>query len=124
MNLALLSETDAITEEDRRAILHEFGHVLGLIEEHLNPKADLPWNKEEVYATLSGPLSNWSQNQIDFNRFRKFKPGELPDYREFDPEAVMNTDLPRNFFEHDIQIRRGLVLSRSDKAFVARLYPR
>ena len=75
---------------DRRSILHEFGHVLGLIHEFNNPKANIPWNKELIYRELSGPPNFWPTSTIDANIFTKISAGKLGDYREFDPHSVMN----------------------------------
>src|SRR5688572_13852372 len=42
----LTADTD--DRECERVVLHEFGHVLGLIHEHQSPKAKLDWKKKEV----------------------------------------------------------------------------
>jgi hypothetical protein len=124
MNLGWLSSGAEVTVEDRKLILHEFGHVLGLVEEHLNPNADLAWDKDAVYAALYAPPNRWSKEQVDANLFRKPELRGFPDYREFDPDSVMNMDLAASFFTAKVEIRRGAALSKSDKEFVAQLYPR
>ena len=124
MNLGWLSSGPEVTVEDRKLILHEFGHVLGLVEEHLNPKADLAWDKDAVYAALYAPPNRWSKEQVDANLFTKPELRGFPDYREFDPDSVMNMDLAASFFTEMVEIRRGAALSKSDKEFVAQLYPR
>ena len=47
--------------EFRRAVLHEFGHVLGLVHEYQNPNADIPWNKAAVIKLMSGPPNYWDR---------------------------------------------------------------
>ena len=52
-------------EEDiRSVVLHEFGHALGAIHEHLSPMADIPWDRDAVYKDLSGPPNNWDRAKI------------------------------------------------------------
>lgn len=53
----------------RESVLHEFGHVLGLIEEHQNPRADIHWNKEEIFKIFQGPPNFWSREQIEVGFF-------------------------------------------------------
>lgn len=45
-------------------ILHEFGHMLGLIHEHVRPDVNIQWNISEISAALSGPPNYWC---IDWN---------------------------------------------------------
>jgi hypothetical protein len=41
--------------EYSRVVPREFGHVLGLISEQMNPDVQIAWNKEVIYHELSGP---------------------------------------------------------------------
>ncbi len=108
---------------DRHSVLHEFGHVLGLIEEHQNPKANIPWNRDLIIRELSGPPNSWDKQTIEMNVFRKISVDELPPYRDFDPKSVMNmTFAPA--WTGGVVIQGGEELSDGDKAFVAKLYPR
>jgi serralysin len=108
---------------DRRTILHEFGHVLGLIEEHQNPKADIAWKRDLIIHELSGPPNNWSKETIEQNVFRKFSSDELPRYRDFDAKSIMTMFFPA-FWTGGIVVGGGYELSESDKAFIGKLYPR
>jgi hypothetical protein len=107
----------------RRAILHEFGHALGLIEEHSNPRATIPWKKELIYRELSGPPNNWDRNTIDATVFGKISASELGEYRDFDPKSVMMMTVSPSW-TGGIAMGEGNDLSDSDKALVARIYPR
>lgn len=111
------SPTMNLDPADQRNVLHEFGHVLGLIEELQNPKARIPWNKERVYRDLS----SMSRDEVDRLYF------SLPDYspgeREFDPKSVMTHAVPPEWVK-GTKIPGGDELSASDKQLASQLYPR
>lgn len=108
---------------DQRTILHEFGHVLGLIEEHLNPRAKIPWNKDIVYRELSGPPNFWNKSLIEAHVFAQASATQLGEYREFDPYSIMTMPVPKKW-TGGLTLGGGEDLSASDKALVARIYPR
>ena len=119
MNFGWLTP-DTPDAEYSQVVLHQFGHALGLIEEHQNPNAHLPWNKEKVYAYLTGPPNYWDKEQVDYEIFKKYN---FKDYREFDPKSVMMYAFPRELFTTDFETGINTVLSDSDKSFIAKLYP-
>lgn len=123
MNLGQLSASSNSNANDRKLILQEFGHMLGLINEHQNPNASLPWDKEAVYAKMTGPPNYWTTNMVDQSILFPGIPTEFPDYREFDPKSIMNMAFPSEFFTDSTVIETNSELSDSDKAFVAQLYP-
>ena len=63
---------------DRRTVLHEVGHVLGLIEEHQNPKADIAWDRERITRDLSGPPNFWDLETIERVVFQKVPVDQVP----------------------------------------------
>jgi hypothetical protein len=50
--------------ETRNAILLYFGHAIGLLKEHQNPDAEIPWDAESVYRHFAGPPRNWPRERI------------------------------------------------------------
>lgn len=107
---------------ERLTVLHEFGHLLGLIHEHQNPKANLDWAVDQVFSEFTGPPNNWSREQIDRVLIRPAS-NDYDDYREFDQNSVMSFALPSRFFNDGVGIRPRRVLSDSDKKLISRLYP-
>ena len=105
-------------------VLHEFGHVLGLIHELQNPNAKNVVNWDVVYTKAAEPPNNWSRETVD-QMLRP--PKELPPaYRDkpFDPNSVMISDLPDDWLVDGLYITPGSTLSQGDKKFIARVYPR
>lgn len=121
MRLGVLS--DGISgEEFRFTVLHEFGHVLGLLHETQNPNADIAWNRDVVYREYSGPPNHWSRSQIERQFFER---DAIPrtGYRAFDAQSVMWYQLPDKLFVRPPVQRNSAELSAGDKAFSALLYP-
>lgn len=108
---------------DQRTALHELGHVLGLIEEQLNPRAKISWNKELIYREQSGPPNFWTRQQIDAHLFTPVPASDLGTYRDFDPQSIMMTAFPAHW-TNSFKSQGGNDLSESDKALVARIYPK
>lgn len=109
--------------EEARTYLHEFGHAIGLIEEHQNPAANIKWNTELVYLELSGPPNNWPRETIDSRVLKKVAANELGDYRAFDPLSIMTMAFSSSW-TGGVAIGNSKQLSESDKALVGRLYPK
>jgi serralysin len=104
----------ASSEQEMAAVvLHEFGHVLGLLSEQENPNANIVWNKDLIARDLKGRLP-----------FRKRSLVEFPGYREFDPGSVMMEPFPARWVDYRLSGKRNAALSASDKRFIAILYPR
>jgi hypothetical protein len=113
-----------MSDADRnRAVLHEFGHTLGLVHEWQMPDAAIPWNKEAVYRYYGKPPYEWDKATIDMNFFEKYKPTQFP-HKPFDPQSIMNLPIPKEFTMNGIAIGLNNELSDLDKEYIARLYPR
>ncbi|KAK7682145.1 hypothetical protein QCA50_014732 [Cerrena zonata] len=55
----------------RQIVLHEFGHVLGCVHEHQQPKANIKWDKDRVYTAFGGH-SKKKRDLIDVNIFEHY----------------------------------------------------
>ncbi|QBE66580.1 M12 family metallopeptidase [Pseudoduganella lutea] len=106
----------------RENVLHEFGHAIGLIEEHQNPRATIRWNKDEIMKELTGPPNFWSVAQIEEKVFRKVPLREVGEYRDFDPRSIMTFAFPASQ-TGGVAIGGATDLSESDRQLVRRLYP-
>ncbi|MBX3012118.1 MAG: hypothetical protein KF832_11460 [Caldilineaceae bacterium] len=109
-------------DEVRRVVLHEFGHAIGLIHEHQNPAAAIPWNTKAVYDYYAGPPNNWSREQVEVNLFRTYA-AELTQHSAFDPQSIMLYPIPAEFTTDGSSVGWNQTLSVVDRAYVAAWYP-
>jgi len=122
--MALIEPVDGgVDKAFRSAVLRHFGFVLGLINEHSNPRATIKWDKEAVYRYYSAPPYNWTKQVVDANLFAKFS-SISPFYREFDPDSVMMLPIPDLLTLDAFEASANSELSPGDKELVAKLYPR
>jgi hypothetical protein len=121
MNFGWLDHNTSETEL-QRVVLKEFGHALGLWQEHKNPTGGIEWDREAVLKHFGGPPNGWSKETIDHNILRP-NPPSRPPYRPFDAQSVMLHDFPAELVRSRQPVQGGSTLSASDKAFIAALYP-
>ena len=108
--------------ELRRVVLHEFGHALGLIHEHQNPKGGIPWNKDAVRRDLSGPPNNWNDATIENNMFRFYPPTDLV-ATDVDALSIMMYPIPAAWTTNGFSAGLNAELSDTDKALIRSVYP-
>lgn len=105
------------TSSDRESVvLHEFGHVLGLIHEYATPagRARLDWSTIDKTG---------AKGMIDVNlRVQDDLPSAY-ETKPFDPDSIMMTHLPSNWFSPPLQVGARTGLSQGDRTFIAMLYP-
>lgn len=120
MNFGILKDANLSEDQFRRTVLHEFGHVLGLVHEQQNPNAKIPWNKKVVYTQFP----DWSPGMVDNNFLNPYK----GDYRDFDRDSIMMiSTIPKEWLVGETFqpiLTLSTQLSESDKQFVRTLYPR
>jgi hypothetical protein len=122
VNLGWINDDTRITEVDY-TIIHEFGHVLGLLEEHQNPLAKIPWNKKAVYKAYEGPPNYWSRQTVNNTLFSKWDKKLFPQEKPFDSQSIMLYPIPSEFTSGNFEIGTNKSLSPGDKEYITLLYP-
>lgn len=119
MNLGWM--TMQLPEDQARAVvLHEFGHALGLVHEHMNPAVSIDWNKEKVRQDLRAS-QGWSDDTIDANMFRRYHPGQIFG-TDIDVASVMMYPIPPGWTRNGFVAGFNTVLSEADKALIRKAY--
>lgn len=103
-------------------ILHEFGHLLGMIHEHSRADAKLDWNKSAVYNSLGKPPNNWSHQECDQQIFKQY---ELSSFNGsvYDPHSAMHYVFPDSFFTNSPGLTPATKYSDLDIVWINRKYP-
>lgn len=109
-------------EEFSRVVLHEFGHALGLIHEHQNPRNNpIQWNKEAVYAYFEGSPNYWSREEIDNNLLYKYAIDQI-NGSAFDSNSIMLYSFPPSLTLDGKGTKNNTVLSEEDKKVIRKIY--
>jgi Astacin (Peptidase family M12A) len=122
MNFGWL-EDDSDDTEYNRVVVHEFGHALGAIHEHQNPKAGIKWNLPMVYKVFSGPPNNWSKEEIDLNIVQKYSLDQL-NATKFDRLSIMLYSFPPELVMGGVGTPQNTALSTGDRRFIKKMYPK
>lgn len=108
--------------EFSRVVLHEFGHVLGFIHEHQSPNANIPWDKEKVYAFLGAPPNNWDRAKVDAQVFAKYSQSST-NSSVYDPSSIMHYFFSADLTTNGMSLPGNTTFSPIDKAFSKQVYP-
>lgn len=122
MNFGWLKD-DTDDMEYRRVVCHEFGHALGAIHEHQNPKGGIKWNLDAVYKYFMGAPNYWTKEEVDHNVIKKYSVDQL-NGTEFDMKSIMLYHFPKEFIIGGMETPENSDLSSGDKAFINKIYPK
>ena len=123
MNYGWLDSSTSATEY-QRVVLHEFGHALGCIHEHQQPKFDRQWNKAKVLDYFSGSPNFWDEEEIKHNVLQKYSPTGIA-ATNFDPDSIMLYMFEAELFsDNKGPTNDNKKLSTKDIAFIKKLYPK
>lgn len=117
-----LDTSDFINDQVmKRIIMHEFGHVLGLLHEHFSPLSGISWNKEIVYKDLYTSVG-WDSTQVNDNIFKEYKVS-YTNGTLYDKYSIMEYPISSTWTKNGYSVSWNNELSEGDKALVGALYP-
>lgn len=119
MNLGWM-EPNRTADQLKFVVLHEFGHALGLLHEHMNPMSNIKWNKPVVYAYYL-QYDGWDRDMVDRQVFDRYSVSMTN--KSYDPKSIMHYPIPANFTLDGYAVGENNDLSESDKRLIAELYP-
>lgn len=113
--------TTNLAECSQRGILHEFGHVLGLLHEHSNPDGGIAWNEPVVIADMA--KKNWSEKEVRDNIFFRYdKSAACVGDPTLNLQSVMIYSIPATWTLNGVSTELNTEISDRDRACVAGLY--
>jgi len=121
MNYGWLRSSTSATEY-QRVVLHEFGHALGCIHEHQQPKFDRKWDKAKVLEYFSGSPNFWDEAGIKHKVLQKYSPTGIA---ATDFDSIMLYMFEGELFsDNNGPTNDNKKLSAKDIVFIRKLYPR
>ena len=117
----LRNDTD--DEEYHRVVTHEFGHALGCIHEHQQPKFERKWDVAAVMKYFQGPPNFWTPADIKSNVLEKYSPKGIS-ATVFDPKSIMLYAFDGALFADGLgPTNENSTVSSKDVAMIKKMYP-
>lgn len=104
----------------RQVVLHEFGHVLGMIHEHQSPAVVIDWNEDRVYWYFWNNFG-WSKEKTYHNIMFEFEKTQIR-HSALDKDSIMGYWIPPEFTNNGISFPKNYELSDMDKSFIGTIY--
>jgi hypothetical protein len=106
---------------DVATVMHEFGHALGMIHEHQNPRGEgINWDVEKVYAWAES-TQGWDKKTTDQNILKRYDISQI-NGSSYDPLSIMLYFFPANLTKDGQGTAENLRLSPIDVEWLAKEY--
>jgi len=107
-------------KEISRVVLHEFGHALGCIHEHLSPANGIKWNVPAVLEYFK-KTNGWDEAQTRFNVLDRYG-ADVSQFTAFDSKSIMVYAIPKELTLDGFSVMSSNALSETDKTFIGNIY--
>lgn len=106
---------------DGATIMHEFGHVLGMIHEHQNPRGEsIDWDLPKLYAWAK-QTQGWDKDTAYRNIVQKYETSQI-NGSNFDPKSIMLYFFPASLTKDGKGTDINERLSPLDVTYIDKLY--
>jgi len=106
---------------DVGTVLHEFGHLLGMIHEHQNPRGNkIQWDKNKVYKWAE-ETQGWDKTETDNNILNAYNIDHI-NGSDFDPLSVMLYFFPSTLTVNGKGTKQNLRFSGIDVLWITQMY--
>lgn len=107
---------------DAATIMHEFGHILGLVHEHQNPHGKtIEWNEDAVY-TWAKKVHGWDEKTAYNNMIKKYEKNTINGIK-FDPKSIMLYFFPGTLTKDGKGTEQNMRLALYDMKFLMMILP-
>ena len=108
---------------DVATVIHEFGHALGMIHEHQNPRGEpIKWDIPRVLEWAANPPNYWDETTTRHNIIDKYEEN-ITNGSSFDPESIMLYYFPAYLTTNNIGTEQNQRLSKNDVIYLSNQYP-
>lgn len=107
---------------DAATIMHEFGHLLGMIHEHQNPRGNtIDWNVQAV-DEWAKQTQGWDKETTYKNIIQKYNISQI-NGSSYDPKSIMLYYFPAKLTLNHHGTQMNLRLSQTDIEYISKMYP-
>jgi len=102
--------------------IHEFGHALGMVHEHQNPRgSEIDWDVPKLLEYME-ETQGWDKKQVETNVINRYNIEQI-NGSEFDPLSVMLYFFPASLTNNNQGTKQNFSLSGIDAEWISKSYP-
>jgi len=108
---------------DVQTVIHEMGHMLGMIHEHQNPRGQtIDWNAQKVFEWAKQG-QGWDEETTENNIIKKYDFDSI-NGSSFDPQSIMLYYFPAKLTNNNVGTQENQRLSGLDVKWIHDMYPK